>query len=206
MGPKPPRSSLLLVSLGGFLLVMVLFLFRAWAEASADGEEEGPRDYVTLEWVDLLPGSDFEALMNPPAWLDEIEEGSDADHLYSGLLEGDTVGRRFLQALTSTEVVTEHDQRPVRLPGFVVPLEFGDRQTVTEFFLVPWFGACLHLPPPPPNQMLHVRYPPGLALSRLEDAFWVEGILATTLVDREIGTSAYALEADQVRPYVMDDD
>jgi uncharacterized protein len=201
MRPGPNSAGFLLVFLGAFVLVMGVAHFRGWAEASAGRVEETRREYATLEWVDLLPGSDFEALMNPPAWLDEIEEGSDADQLDSALLQDDPVGRRYLQALTSTAVVAEHDRRAVRLPGFVVPLEFDDRQRVTEFFLVPWFGACLHLPPPPPNQMLHVHYPAGLALSRLEDPFWVEGILATTLVNREIGTSAYALRADHVRPY-----
>jgi len=192
-------SGWLLLALGGGLLL-------GGCSPSAAGEAEAPREYASLEWMDLLPGSDFEALMNPPAWLDDIEEGSEADEVDPSLFQDDPVSRRYLEALTSTAVVAEHDQQAVRLPGFVVPLEFDDRQRVTEFFLVPWFGACLHLPPPPPNQMLHVRFPQGLALARLEDAFWVEGTLTTTIVDREIGTSAYALQADQVRPYFLDED
>ncbi|TVP44820.1 MAG: DUF3299 domain-containing protein [Gemmatimonadales bacterium] len=202
--PRPPALSPLLPK-GVLLAVGAAFLLGGCGEV-AKGESEGPREYASIEWMDLLPGADFEALMNPPAWLDDIEEGSEADQVDSARLQRDPVGRRYLEALTSTAVVAEKDQQAVRLPGFVVPLEFDDRQRVTEFFLVPWFGACLHLPPPPPNQMLHVRYPRGLDLARLEDAFWVEGTLETTIVNREIGTSAYALDADLVRPYFLEGD
>jgi hypothetical protein len=43
----------------------------------------------------------------------------------------------------------------LELPGFVLPLEYEGRK-VTEFLLVPWVGACIHTPPPPPNQIVHV--------------------------------------------------
>lgn len=190
--------------------VGALLLLLAGCGTSADGASEWLREYVTLEWIDLLPDADFKALLNPPAWMDEIEEGSDADQLdlvdlaERAQLKGDAEAQRYFEALASTDVIARYNQQAVRLPGFVVPLETDDQQRVTEFFLVPWFGACLHLPPPPPNQMLHVRYPQGLALARLEDPYWVQGILATAIVDHSIGTAAYTVEADHVRPYVLD--
>lgn len=53
-------------------------------------------------------------------------------------------------------VVPTLDQQNVRMPGFVLPLEYSGKK-VSEFLLVPWVGACIHTPPPPPNQIVHVR-------------------------------------------------
>jgi hypothetical protein len=44
----------------------------------------------------------------------------------------------------------------VRLPGYVVPLEYS-QGAIREFLLVPYFGACIHSPPPPANQIVLVR-------------------------------------------------
>lgn len=166
-------------------------------------EAPGPeRDYVTLEWTDLLPQDDLDALLNPPEWLDEIEDGAPEDTVDSDLLARDEVGARFQQALVSTNVMEEFDRQAVRVPGFVVPLDFDEKQQVTEFFLVPYFGACIHLPPPPPNQMIHVSYPQGLPLERLDDAVWVEGVLTTAITDHDLGTAAYAISGDAVLPYM----
>ncbi len=64
----------------------------------------------------------------------------------------------------------------VRLPGYVLPLEFKDRKVV-EFLLVPTVGACIHTPPPPPNQILHVRYPDGISIKGLYTPVWIIGKL-----------------------------
>ncbi len=53
-------------------------------------------------------------------------------------------------------IVPSLDEQRVRMPGFVLPLEYSGKK-VSEFLLVPWVGACIHTPPPPPNQIVHVR-------------------------------------------------
>jgi len=188
------------VLLAGILVSVLAVGYLLWPT----GEAEAPitRNYVTLEWTDLLPPEDLEALLNPPEWLDEIEDGAPEDTVDSDVFSRDEAGARFQAALHSTNVMAEFDQQAVRVPGFVVPLDFDEQQRVTEFFLVPYFGACIHLPPPPPNQMIHVRYPKGLPLERLDDAVWVEGELTTAIKDHDIGTAAYALDGDNVRGYM----
>jgi len=64
-----------------------------------------------------------------------------------------------------------------RIPGYVLPLKYGDDRTVAEFLLVPWVGACIHTPPPPPNQMVHVAVPGGTAAKGPFSPVWLEGIL-----------------------------
>ena len=103
----------------------------------------------------------------------------------------------------------EWDGEEIRIPGYVLPLEYkGER--VTEFVLVPYVGACIHTPPPPPNQMILVKTDEGLITQGLFHPVWVEGRLAvaqnTRAVDLSDGTSSfevgYALEATEVVDYV----
>lgn len=141
--------------------------------------------------------------MNPPEYLDEIEDGSMEDQISSQLLGAleNSADDRYQQALTSAKVKPEYDQRPIRLPGFIVPVEMNEQQLVTEFFLVPFFGACIHYPPPPPNQIIYVTSPQGVAQQNLYDAYWVEGILTTTLTENDVAVSAYAMTADNIELY-----
>ena len=64
----------------------------------------------------------------------------------------------------------------VRLPGYVLPLEVKDYKAV-EFLLVPTVGACIHTPPPPANQLVHVRYPQGLEVKGMYQPVWIQGHL-----------------------------
>lgn len=87
----------------------------------------------------------------------------------------------------------------VRLPGFAIPLE-NKGGKVSEFILVPYFGACIHSPPPPSNQIIHVL-PEHAAKIRSMDAVWVSGRLATLKTDSYMGASSYRVEASLIEPY-----
>ncbi len=87
----------------------------------------------------------------------------------------------------------------VKIPGFIVPLE-EDKGEVTEFLLVPYFGACIHTPPPPANQILHVRPQKG-AKFRAMDTVWVTGKLQTVRNDSMMGVSGYHVSAQSVTKY-----
>ena len=91
--------------------------------------------------------------------------------------------------------------RAIKVPGFIVPLEFNEEQKVTEFFLVPYFGACIHVPPPPPNQIIFVKAENGIEQQELYEPFWLEGVVKTEVSERELGTSAYTMELHTLKPY-----
>ncbi len=78
---------------------------------------------------------------------------------------------------------------------------YNDEQIITEFFLVPYFGACIHMPPPPPNQIIYVKYPKGLILEALYHPFWISGKLKTSLIENDMATAAYALDMEDYEPY-----
>ena len=162
--------------------------------------------YETVEWIDLLPKDDLEALLNPPEYVTNIEENSAEDVISSQLRGGtsNTKADRYQQALNSSRIVSKMNGSAIRIPGFIVPLDFSDKQTITQFFLVPWFGACIHLPPPPPNQIILTNYPKGLKLESLYEPFWISGVLKTSLVENELASAAYVLEMNAYEPYTED--
>jgi hypothetical protein len=90
----------------------------------------------------------------------------------------------------------------IRLPGYVVPLEHTEGK-VSEFLLVPYFGACVHTPPPPANQIIHVRLDKPLAKKTM-DTVWVSGPLSIQRNDSQWGVSGYLMNAPLVEPYVED--
>lgn len=88
----------------------------------------------------------------------------------------------------------------IRIPGYVVQLE-GDDRRVTEFLLVPYFGACIHVPPPPPNQIIHVRFPEGVPYAVTYDAVWVTGTVTVDRSESDIAITGYQIDATEVISY-----
>jgi uncharacterized protein len=88
----------------------------------------------------------------------------------------------------------------VRIPGFVVPLE-DSKDGLKEFLLVPYFGACIHSPPPPANQIVHVLPKSPAKGLRSMDAVWITGTLTTGRTDSYMGAASYRIEAVGVAPY-----
>lgn len=179
------------------LTLVLLTLFSALTIAANDKTE-----YKTIEWETLLPQADLDAFMNPPEYLNDIEDGSDADQIMGSLSsKAERPDDEWNRALTSVNVVEEMNKKPLRIPGFIVPLDYDDDQNVLAFFLVPFFGACIHVPPPPPNQIIYMTVKEGFELVNLYDPVWVSGVLQTSLTENDMATSAYSMQVDLIEPY-----
>ncbi len=175
------------------LFVLTTLSLNTTALAAAD-TPAAQAEFKTIEWTDLIPPDVLDILMNPPDYIMEIEDGSIEDQISSQMKSTmSSDADPYQQALVSTKVKPEMDGAMVRLPGFIVPLEFDDQQVVTQFFLVPYFGACLHMPPPPPNQIVLVDAPQGLQLEAIYTPFWISGEMSTTLSENEVALSAYSM-------------
>ncbi len=100
------------------------------------------------------------------------------------------------------------DGARVKIPGYLLPLEFSGK-AITEFLLVPWVGACIHTPPPPPNQIVHVKSARPIENASLFAPVWVTGRLSAGASKQSLylvdGSSdidiAYSLQAESVLPY-----
>ncbi|WP_151705147.1 DUF3299 domain-containing protein [Nitrincola alkalilacustris] len=151
-------------------------------------DELMPEDY-TLSLEDLF--GDFD--LNTLDLLDDFSP------------EADKMLDNMMSVLASAPIVPELDQKMVRIPGFVVPLEYSE-DTVSRFFLVPYFGACIHVPPPPSNQIIDIHFEPGTRVESLYDAVWISGLLTTETFSHDMGTAGYRIEAYMIEPYEYGDE
>ncbi len=117
-----------------------------------------------------------------------------------------TVGWSTLKTLTSVKTsspATALNNKQVAIPGFMVPLE-DDADQVTEFLLVPFAGACIHVPPPPPNQMIYVKLRAGKkAPMSFTEPIMVTGQLHVATVQSPYGDVSFNLDGDTVKPYAQ---
>ena len=155
------------------------------------------------DWLDLLPESDRKALLEMP------EITHDAPEAESGFYTAEGGGMRSTdtdlpEVMYSAQTVPALDGRKILLGGYPVPLETNDKGDFVEFFLVPYPGACIHVPPPPPNQIILIRYPQGIALEDIYAPLWVEGTLRVEVISNELADSAYAIDAKIVELVTYD--
>ena len=111
-----------------------------------------------------------------------VKDGIDVDGLLS---RRDEI--RELRKKRGTSVVTELNGASIKMPGYILPLEYSGLK-VTEFLLVPWVGACIHTPPPPPNQIVHVLLDEKDAFksNSMYEPVWVTGEILTQASTRNL--------------------
>lgn len=160
------------------------------------------QDFREVNWLELLPPTDRDALLSQPAVQHGADPSNDARPTLGGNLGAKAMSdQEVTAAWQSTNIVPEFNNLSVKIPGFVVPLEFDAAQNVTEFFLVPYFGACIHTPAPPPNQIIYVEVPGGFPLKSIYEPYYVQGTMAISMTHKEIGISAYSMIAEDVILY-----
>lgn len=144
-----------------------------------------------INWDALMPAD-----WNPMKSMEAINLGAmnDGDPRAQKALE------QMREAWNNAPVSSALNGTRVRIAGFVVPLE-GQRGEVSEFLLVPYFGACIHTPPPPSNQIIHVFPFKPVKEAQTMDAVWASGTLEVARSETGLGNASYRLRADLVTPY-----
>lgn len=89
----------------------------------------------------------------------------------------------------------------IKMPGFIIPIDIS-ADGVTSFILVPYVGACIHVPPPPPNQLVFVSTKVPWPSERLWEAVWVTGTMQNKVQYTEVADTGYELEADRIEIYI----
>lgn len=146
----------------------------------------------TLQWDELMP-ADFD----PGAPFKDMDIAS--------LIDDDPRAQELMAQLRllwdAAPVVTALDGLLVRLPGFVIPLDMEGEQ-VSQFLLVPFYGACIHVPPPPANQTVLVIAPAGgVRIQQTFETRWVIGWLSAQPADTKMAKIGYTLTATEIQPY-----
>ena len=171
----------------------------------------GDRNTLSLTWDDLLPQGEEriiarlqnEYLADLSLKLSRLHPQTLAEagraNNFAGVEEGSALD--FMPQLGTFNVVEDLHETQVRVPGFVVPLQSDDINLYTEFLLAPYFGACIHLPPPPPNQIIYVRSTVPVRIADLQKAYFVKGELRGERIDSDLGNAAYTLSLDEIMHY-----
>lgn len=137
---------------------------------------------LTLDWIDLIPENERNQF--------------NADGMPALSHDGEMTAAQSKIGGVRKEL----NGSVVKIPGFVIPLE-GDANNVTEFLLVPYFGACIHVPPPPPNQIIYVKYPQGAPIQQLWDVIYLIGTLKTESVSHDLAETGYVIEGTAIEEY-----
>jgi hypothetical protein len=152
---------------------------------------KAPGRYREVKWEELIS----------PAWdPDAIVRALNLDTMMDGDPRAVTALEKLRQEWERAPANPTLNNAEVRLSGFVVPLE-REGNALREFLLVPYFGACIHVPPPPANQIVHVVTAKAVPNTATMDAVTVSGKLTLFQVQTQMGRSGYRLQATQVEPY-----
>ena len=170
----------------------VLAASSSLAGAAPAAAAPPPTSYKEIPWDDLIP-KDWDPLKQ--------FRGINMGAINDGTPRMLEIMRQMRTVWNNAPTNAQLNGAAVKLPGYVVPLE-EVRGALKEFLLVPYFGACIHTPPPPANQIVYVRVATPVKGFRMMDAVWASGTLSTVRFDSMMGTSGYQMNAVEVIPYV----
>ena len=189
----------LVVMLGAFVVVLAdvvpndTWPWNRTTEAVAASAQGEP---ITLGWEDLVP-KDFEPAPNP--FIDITPER--LAKLYDGSAESEAELDEIEAAMRYAPVDETLDGRLVTIPGYIVPLDFDGQTRLEEFLLVPYFGACIHTPPPPANQIVMADLDRPTDVGDTYEPVLLSGILRTESVTSALAEAGYRMEVESIRPY-----
>lgn len=180
--------------IGSCVLVMLLFGCDAEGDQTTEPPAEGAL-IEELEWDAMIPAD-----WRPEALFEDTDLDAISDEDPRAIELMDKLKTLWAEA----PVVPELDGRLVKLPGFVVPLDM-ESEEITELLLVPYYGACIHVPPPPANQTVYVRLPEDKAFAgQAFDTVWVIGTLKVTPTSSDMAEAGYRIDAIEIAPYEGD--
>lgn len=150
----------------------------------------------------LLPNSALARLPLQIMWEDLIPPGVPYSEIIGeGELDEEKDTWNPIYDANGIKLNEELDGKYIRMPGFIVPFDFG-ATGIKDFMLVPYVGACVHVPPPPANQLVVVSARTPWPGDELWDPVWVTGVMRTRLQSTELGQTGYSIEADEMETYV----
>ncbi len=141
-------------------------------------------DFVDLDWADLVP--EGETIIPP---------------VLGGLVDHSEMSLASQQPMSSG-VRSDWNGQIVRLPGFIVPIDFSS-DGVTAFILVPFVGACVHVPPPPANQLVFVTTEVPYDSPGMYEPVNVTGMFGVSPMSTQLAEIGYALSADHIEPFAL---
>lgn len=127
-------------------------------------------------------------------------EKSVLERFYAGKMSDDEV--IAYSSKLDSQVIETVNNTYGKIPGYLVPLNMNKNQIATELLLVPTLGACIHVPPPPPNQIVYIAYPKGIKVTEAAyKAYWVLGTIRLEIKKSEYSQALYSMDVEQIAEY-----
>jgi hypothetical protein len=186
------RSSALILST--ILLLAVVTAGKAWWWNSDDKPEA--TEVTEVYWEDLVP-EDFVPVQDPLVEMTREE----IDKLFDGSEESNKQIEEIQEMMAYAPIVPELNNQRVKIPGYIVPLDFDGQTELSEFLLVPYYGACIHTPPPPANQVVHAISESTVTVENTYNPVWAVGTLKTQTVHSNLAEAGYKIDIEFIEPY-----
>ncbi len=165
------------------LVLAMLFVGVASSAVADTTAEMQPGEIRQITWDDLLP----------KGW---VPPSVSVDHFFDAAPPQSTT-------MADAPVVAELNGKRIKLPGYLVPITL-EGEKLKDFLMVPYFGACIHVPPPPPNQVVFVSLPEAVLVDDPYGPHWVTGVLSTATSSTELAEAAYTLAGERVEIFDWD--
>jgi hypothetical protein len=149
---------------------------------------------MELQWAQLIPAAPPKA---PKTFFARPADPASEPTVPADLPEARWLSSPVRSSGAPPPVVAALDGKLVRIGGYVVPLDF-EATNVKEFLLVPYVGACIHVPPPPANQIIYVKTAKGFDVNGTFDPVYVTGTLKADSTFLALAETGYSLDADKV--------
>ena len=191
------------------------------ANASTEGRQSEERNQIgywgvaegeslPIAWDELMPEGYLEdVIAQQQTYLEELQQSLLANattlaeaarsESFDSIEEGSALD--FMPQFGGFEVVEDLDGELISIPGFVVPFDFSAKGRHTEFLFVPYMGACIHTPPPPPNQIIYVTSDKPVLVEDIWQPYTIEGTLIAEKNINDVGDAAYTLKLDDLEKY-----
>jgi len=163
-----------------------------WRDDDDDDPDEAAR---ALGWEDLVPAGFVPAA--DPTW--EMSE-QELQELFNGSAASNQRLREIEEELSYAPVEPSLDGQHVTLPGYIVPLDFDGQTRLEEFLLVPYYGACIHTPPPPANQVVMARLDRPTEVGNGYEPVSLRGILRARTSVTDLAETGYTMEVLSIDP------
>ena len=179
--------------IGKFLLIFFIFNFNNTVLAE-------PK---VIEWEDLSPAKGLGVKLKidtqaPVKGTPDISEFDGSKEQLDNFLDD----MKFMKEMQgdSGYINMDLNNKRIKIAGYISPIAF-DGDNVTEFLFVPYRGACIHVPPPPANQIIYVKSATGLKADKIWSPQWITGILLANSFSTIVADVGYSIQDASVTPY-----
>jgi len=186
-----------------FLFIIIILSTLSFITYEKANANISNNKYQKIEWENLIPKSwNMEKVVKNAFRGIKVEQISEDEEFAGDNKKIDLAIKRLRKALDTAPVNNSMNGKYIKIAGYIAPLEYTENRKIKEFFLVPYFGGCIHSPPPPANQIIYVRSKNGIDFETMEGGAMLSGKLEIkSTAKKDMGVAGYFMQLDNIEVY-----